>query len=313
MPKTECDISVIIATKDRSQMLEQTLNSLQRQRIKGLSWEVVVVDNGSADDTQSVLRRPWPGLSLVILFEPIAGKSRALNQALEVAQGGLLVFTDDDALFSVIWLEALHEASIRHKSGKVFCGPVTPRLPKEAPAWLSSNPYVKKMFAWFDPEITEGPLPKPLLPFGVNNAIKRSAVKQEKFRLDLGPSAENGPMFNEDIEFVRRFSEPPGSIIFVPQARVLHQVPASRISMESLCERSFYYGRAQILDKGQPFFIHKEVESNRPRTGSSEVLRYSRDLLANYYLGQQYQLLQQGITGFGDDLQHALREIDIDS
>ena len=79
--RSACQVSVLIATRDRAASLARTLASLARQVAPGLSWELVVVDNGSRDDTRLVLDRFANALPLVVLSEPRAGKNRGLNRA----------------------------------------------------------------------------------------------------------------------------------------------------------------------------------------------------------------------------------------
>ena len=67
------DASVIFATRDRSSLLAQTLAHLRRQT-GAPRWELIVVDNGSTDETPSVLAGAAAELPLHLLHEPAAGK-----------------------------------------------------------------------------------------------------------------------------------------------------------------------------------------------------------------------------------------------
>jgi cellulose synthase/poly-beta-1,6-N-acetylglucosamine synthase-like glycosyltransferase len=91
------DLSLIISTRDRCQQLVRCLQSIRGITFER-SWELIVVDNGSIDDTASVVRRFFAsaGVSGVYVFEPELGKSNALNTAIEIAQGQILAFSDDD-------------------------------------------------------------------------------------------------------------------------------------------------------------------------------------------------------------------------
>src|SRR5260370_1189507 len=102
------DMSVVICTRNRSQSIDQTLCDLEGQSLHGLRAEVVVVDNGSADDTKAVLERHKGNLQLVALCEPIPGKSRALNTAIAQVRGSLIVFTDDDIAIPSSWLAEIY-------------------------------------------------------------------------------------------------------------------------------------------------------------------------------------------------------------
>src|SRR5207253_10719441 len=90
-------ISVIVATYNRAALLNECLDHLRRQRFEP-GDELIVVDNGSTDDTFAVIRRHQclSAVPLRHLEEATPGKSRALSRAIAVASGDLLAFTDDD-------------------------------------------------------------------------------------------------------------------------------------------------------------------------------------------------------------------------
>ena len=81
------EVSVIIASRNHARSLESTLADLQRQQVEGIAWELIVVDNGSDDDTPSVLERAGERLPLIVINEPEPGQNRARNRALEIARG----------------------------------------------------------------------------------------------------------------------------------------------------------------------------------------------------------------------------------
>jgi glycosyltransferase involved in cell wall biosynthesis len=89
--------------------LKETLLSLGRSLIQVSNpIEIVVVDNGSTDDTQSLLRTlDLAGVSLRVVFEPIAGVARARNAGIRGALGDPVIFVDDDMRFPDDWLKPL--------------------------------------------------------------------------------------------------------------------------------------------------------------------------------------------------------------
>lgn len=105
------DISIIVCTRDRARHLRGCLEAaaLAIRRTPEAEVELVVVDNGSRDDTRQVLeawrREGHPELRMV--YEPRPGLSIARNTGLRVSQGRLIAFTDDDCRFDPNYLTDL--------------------------------------------------------------------------------------------------------------------------------------------------------------------------------------------------------------
>src|SRR5512138_589602 len=83
-------ISVVLATRDRESLLADTLAALADQRWPAERYEILVADNGSADDTRSVVRRAAArSASPPIRYRYVArpGKSHAVNAVLHDVRG----------------------------------------------------------------------------------------------------------------------------------------------------------------------------------------------------------------------------------
>ncbi len=89
-------MTVVIPTHNRAQLLDQALASLSRQSVGSESFEVMVVDDGSADNTAEVCRQ-W-GKHLFLDYQRIehAGTAAAKNAGIRAASAPLLFFFDDD-------------------------------------------------------------------------------------------------------------------------------------------------------------------------------------------------------------------------
>jgi glycosyltransferase involved in cell wall biosynthesis len=119
------DIALIVCTRDRCQTLVRCLESVQRITFDR-SWELIIVDNGSTDETATVVRDfiKTTNVRAIYLFEPKPGKSTGLNTALRVAQGQLLAFTDDDCypepdFLSQVW-SAFDDPSVGYIGGRIM-------------------------------------------------------------------------------------------------------------------------------------------------------------------------------------------------
>ena len=85
-------VSVIITTKNRSALLRQALESVFAVEQQGFRLEVIVVDDGSTDDTPAVLQA-YP---VKVLHLNGVGMARARNAGLRAAQGDFVTLLDDD-------------------------------------------------------------------------------------------------------------------------------------------------------------------------------------------------------------------------
>ena len=119
------EISLIVCTRDRCRKLACHLESLRRITFDR-PWEIIIVDNGSVDPTAIVVREfvrnaPVP---VTCLFNPTPGKSNSLNQALGIAKGQIIAFTDDDCypaqdFLSQAW-SAFRDPSVGYITGRIM-------------------------------------------------------------------------------------------------------------------------------------------------------------------------------------------------
>ena len=101
-----CDISVIIPTWNSAATIGAALDSMLRQTPTPL--EIIVVDDGSTDDTARVLA-PYRD-QIKYLYQENAGPSAARNRGLAIAQGALISFIDADDLLPPDALATLRAA-----------------------------------------------------------------------------------------------------------------------------------------------------------------------------------------------------------
>jgi colanic acid/amylovoran biosynthesis glycosyltransferase len=94
------ELSVVIPTRDRWNLLAGTLDQLARQDLAGHAMEVVVVDNGWRDGTRARLaaaaRERWPSLALRALAERKPGSAAARNAGIAAATGEVVLLLGDD-------------------------------------------------------------------------------------------------------------------------------------------------------------------------------------------------------------------------
>ena len=100
-------VSVVICTLSRPRQLQNALNALLVTEYP--NFEIIVVDNGPEDtSTASMIREHYSDLpNLRYEAEPIRGLSAARNRGIDVANGEIVAFTDDDIIVDRYWLSSL--------------------------------------------------------------------------------------------------------------------------------------------------------------------------------------------------------------
>lgn len=237
------DCSILLATRDRAASLDRTLASIAGQQSPGIAWEVLVADNGSTDETGAVLERWSARVPLRTVFERGPGKNRALNQALAMARGGLLLFTDDDVAAQPGWIAAHAAAAARWPDHQIFGGLITPRFPPDPPAWALRDPFVSVLFAAYDPGGAEGPTTE--LPFGPNYSLRAECMRGTGFDAAVGPNGSEYPMGGE-TELLRRLARAGARAVFVPGAAVEHIVRPEQLTERFALERARRFGRGLV-------------------------------------------------------------------
>lgn len=111
--QSEVDVSVVIPVRNGAAWIERQLAALAAQETT-CTWEVVVADNGSTDDTAAVARRwalDFPVRLTVADASTRAGIGHARNAGVRASRGAVLAFCDCDDVVAPGWVEAAYAAT----------------------------------------------------------------------------------------------------------------------------------------------------------------------------------------------------------
>lgn len=109
-PEAVPTVSVIVPTYNRREYIAETLDSLLKQSFS--EFEVIVVDDGSTDGTDEVIR---PYLNRIrYIRQPNKGAAVARNSGILNARGAYVAFMDSDDLSTPRHLEVLHDFLLRN-------------------------------------------------------------------------------------------------------------------------------------------------------------------------------------------------------
>jgi glucosyl-dolichyl phosphate glucuronosyltransferase len=248
-------ISVILCTRNRSERLGKTLDSLAKSVLPApVEWEVLIVDNCSNDATRQVAEsycQRYEG-RFRYLFEPISGKSRALNRGIQEARGDVLAFTDDDVTVEPTWLRNL-TANLDNGKWAGSGGRTLPEQPFQTPPWIApKRPHALAPLAIFDPALDAGRLETS--PYGNNMAFQRKVFDEHGvFRVDMGPGLDaKSPQKSEDSEFGKRLLAAGAQLRYEPSAVLYHDVPPNRVQKAYFLAWWFDKARADIRADGIP-------------------------------------------------------------
>ena len=110
-------VSVVIPAFNNAALLRETLDGVKRQTMKNM--EVIVVDDGSNDDTAEVVR--CYDSEIVYRFQPNHGQAVARNNGVSLARGDYIAFCDHDDVWNERHLEKLVECMTSHpNTGMAF-------------------------------------------------------------------------------------------------------------------------------------------------------------------------------------------------
>ena len=237
-------LTVMLATRNRAPILEKVLQAYCVLEAPASGWKLVVVDNGSTDGTARVIDAFVSRLPLHRVFEPEPGKNRALNAGLALAEGDLIVFTDDDVFPQPDWLAAMRRSADSQPSYAMFAGAILPRWESPPPHWVHWID-LRPVFTLTDPALVEGPVSAGLV-FGPNMAI-RTALFRTGLRFDtsIGPRGASYPMGSE-TELVQRLARQGQRAWYSPQAVVEHLVRKAQLEQGWVMDRAVRYGRGKF-------------------------------------------------------------------
>jgi glycosyltransferase involved in cell wall biosynthesis len=240
-------ITVAICTRNRARHLRAALDSVMGQTLDADAFEVLVVDNGSQDETPAVVRSF--GARVRGLHEPTAGLSRARNTALAHAASALVAYLDDDAVADPGWLAALCARFESDASIGVVGGRTLPAFESPPPSWLHPDLLLCLSVVDWCAEPCELRAPRFLV--GANMAFRAAPVRVAGgFRTDLGRVGGN-LLSGEEQDLIDRLEAAGHRTWYEPAATVHHYIPTERMTQRWLLARARGQGAADAV-RGSP-------------------------------------------------------------
>jgi glucosyl-dolichyl phosphate glucuronosyltransferase len=242
-------LSVIIPTRNRYKFLDGVLLSLTKQTYNAELFEVIVIDNGSTDNTKEIYESYKDRiLNLQYHYDATPGLHVGRHLGLKVARSDILVYADDDIEAFPTWLEGITEA-FQHKDVVLVGGKNLPKFEIEPPDWIlemwkkdQKGNRVLGHLSILDLG-DEIKCVSPYQVFGCNFSIRKDILLEAGgFHPDAMP--QDLIRYRGDGEsHVSRYILEKGYItLYQPKASVYHLVPSSRLTEEYFSQRAYNQG-----------------------------------------------------------------------
>lgn len=244
-----------------------TLASVANQSAEAASWECIVVDNNSKDNTvQRVeeFQKNHPSLNIIYHFESNQGLSHARNAGIERSQGDIVAFIDDDERIVPDFIGAYIELFDNHADAMSAGGKIIAEYPTGRPQWMSryteqpiANPmdYGDKIRLF----------PKGKIPGGGNMAMRRDIFNNiGLFDTSLGRTGKK-LIGGEESDLFERMAKANMACYYVPRAVMYHIIPAEKLCDDYFDRLSYnigisQYARATIHNRTTALYLGEALK-----------------------------------------------------
>ena len=239
-------VSVVVPTRNRAGYLDVALASLRAQ-VDAPPHELLVVDDGSTDDTVAVAARH--GVKAVAARPP-GGLNAGRNTGIAATRADLIAFVDDDVWVPPGWLATLVAGAARHPQAEALGGPIRGRLIGPAPRSCGrEQPPITTLDLGPDDRDAE-------FVWGANMTVRRAAIDR------IGPFDESLRGNGDEEEWLMRLHAADGRVAYVADAWLEHRRVGDDARLRSLARAEYRRGRAARRNdsrKGTAQPLHLEL------------------------------------------------------
>jgi N-acetylglucosaminyl-diphospho-decaprenol L-rhamnosyltransferase len=311
-PAAMIDVSIVIVNWNVRDLLRRCLHSITRYPVS--SFEVIVVDNASADGSVDMVRVEFPAVRLVVNSEN-RGFPGAINQGISLARGRYVLLLNPDTELVRNALGTMVAFADEHP----YVGVVGPQLLNADGSVQSSRrrfPTLATAFfesTWLQPYALRrlleryyvGDQPDDRVQdvdwlMGAALMARREAIEQ------VGPMDERFFMYSEELDWCRRFREAGWRVVYLPTAQVHHHegksseqvLPARHIHFQTSKVRYFRKYHGHVAAEALRLFLLGSYVWQLGLEGAKWLVGHRRSLRAGR-VAAYWQVLRSGLRRSG--------------
>ena len=294
-------ISVIICTYNRERYIYNVLQSIAEGNLSKESYEIVLVDNNSSDNTKGECDRfmaDYPEIRLHYCIEPNQGLSYARNCGIRESKGDVLAYVDDDALVNKEYLSTYADFFERNPQAVAAGGPILPEYDGcDEPEWMSH--YTRQLVTgklWLGEKERE--FPGDAFPGGGNAAYRKSVFDAiGLFNVELGRKG-NSLIGAEEKDLFDKMTTRGMKFYYLPTAILYHLIPPKKLTKDYFNRLTYGIGVSEhyrTLQIGKKKFLVR-LAKEAVKWGGTIVLWISFAIKGQFSKGNKLVVFRWNVT-----------------
>jgi|SRR5690554_6801991 len=267
-------ISIVICSYNRSALLLDSIASLTKEKTPPSSFEIVVVDNNSSDNTETLIKdfiSAHPKYNIRYIKETQQGLSFARNRGTEESKAPLVCFVDDDVIVSEYYVQKWIDFFDSHPEAIGAGGKIKVQFDDPRPEWMPD--ILLPLFAKHDLGDEIKKYTKGRYPIGANFVYRKHIFeKAGDFNTKLGRKG-NQLEGGEEKDIFLRITQHNDNVFYVPEVYLWHRVGAQRLTQE------YIKGQALGTGKSISVILIDKSFSTKLFKWSSEIFKFFAGLL----------------------------------
>ncbi|MDQ0967604.1 glycosyltransferase involved in cell wall biosynthesis [Flavobacterium sp. W4I14] len=242
-------LSIIIPTKNRAKRLNSALLSIQNNISQNTSFEVIVIDNGSNDETKEICdlyKKTIP--NLIYRYDPAPGLLTGRHLGVQISQGEILCFLDDDVEINRDYIRGIVNI-FSSPNITLATGPCLPKFEIPPPDWLKYFWVEEKDLGRWCGSLSLldfGNDPKEIDPsfiWGLNLVIRKNTLLElDGFNPDIAPKKYQDYQGDGETGLTLKAIKMGYTGLYHPNLQLHHNIDATRLNEDYFIKRAFTQG-----------------------------------------------------------------------